>query len=1051
MSIVLYYHHIWGCTVYLPYMNIPLLGIHSHFSFLNGVSKIKDIVSDAKTKGYTSLLLTDNANMSAVVEWCKECEKNDIKPLFGVSLFLEGDETCHPRLTLVAKSNKGFSNLSSIVSDSGLSLSQNGKPITTKKMLQTYATDIVAIIPPVNNDVTNERDVEEYKRIFGDNLFIGITYQDIPEHQRDAMISLANVCNVNIVVHPLIYYLNKEDADLRDIVLKIQKTRRPELEQEIFPTADMSIPQHDVMVDRVKTVCTNFSKEILENTERLQDICTVTFSFGTWNFPNVVCETTPEEDLKKMVLQGLKHKGFDIHDPTVKNRVKTELEVIINKGYAKYFLVTKIIVDYMHANGVPTTTRGSAAGCLVSYSLNITNIDPLKYNIPFERFLNPFRPSPPDIDIDIADNNRNDVIQFIREHFGENNVAQIGTFGTMMARAVARDVARALGYPYTTGDRIAKLIPLGKQGMPMTVSRAMEEVPELKDLYTTNNDVKKILDIAMKIEGNVRHISVHAAGVVIDTDDIKKRIPIQVNPKDNDKIITQYNMHAVEDAGLLKFDILGITNLTTLKNTVDMIAKKYGKKIDLHTIPLDDPKPFNLLKKGFTKGLFQLGGSGITQVVKDIQPESLENISAIIALYRPGPMANIHAYARRKKGIEKIEYIHPIMEEYLQPSYGVLVYQEDVLFTAIKLAGYTWEEVDVFRKAIGKKIPELMAAAESEFKERCETTSGLNKDTINAIWDLFVPFQGYGFNKAHAMSYGFVAYQTAYLKAHYPAEFMACVLSSAHGDLDEIYELIRECKSMNIKILPPSVNHSEIDFSTENNNIRTGFLSIKNLGSGVSESIYSERVAHGEYTSIRNFIERLSTQCLCSRRDIEALIKSGSLDCLEERETLLSSTETIFAYIKETRSQEKHTNSLFDTTHTKKELHLSKKQSYAKTQLFAWEKEFTGMYVSGNPLDMVEQQGHGIKYMQSVKNQEMLFTGIITSLKMHRNKTGKQMCFFRLEDTSGSIESVCFPDVFEKYQDYILENRPIYATGKIKDRNGAPSFLIERVQHPKLK
>ena len=1032
-------------------MDTPLLGIHSHFSFLNGVGKIPDIVADAKKKGYSSLALTDNGTLSGIIEWYKECEKNEIRPLLGVSLYLEGNERCAPRLTLIAKNNVGFSNISNIVSESGFSLSPAGKPITKKEVLKTYRDGVVAIIPPANNGVLNEKALDWYRDVYGEDLFIGVTYQHIPECNREAMMKYADMFGIRLVLCPFIYYLNTDDSAIREVVLKIQKSGRPDIEQEIFPDADLSIAETDTLLKVMEDVFSKRADEIVRNTQALSAVCDVSFSLGDWTFPDIACVKTPEEDLKELVYDGLGKKGFDIEEEKVAKRIEKELRVIISKGYAKYFLVTKKIVDYMNENGIPTTTRGSAAGCLVSYVLGITNVDPLAYDIPFERFLNEFRPSPPDIDIDIADNERDGVIHFIRDYFGEENVAQIGTFGKMMARAVARDVARALGYPYITGDRIAKLIPLGKQGMPMTIQKALDEVVELRELYEENSDVKRILDMGMNIEGNVRHISVHAAGVVIDTDGIKNRIPIQSNPKDRSKTITQYNMHAVEDAGLLKFDILGITNLSTLKNAVRLIEETSLKKIDLETIPLDDVKTFDLLKNGFTKGLFQLGGSGVTQVVLEIQPESLENISAIIALYRPGPIANIGTYARRKKGEEAIEYLHPDMETYLKPTYGVLVYQEDVLLTAIHLAGYDWEEVDVFRKAIGKKIPELMAATESEFKKRCFEVSGLSKKQVDDVWKLFTPFQGYGFNKAHAMSYGLVAYQTAYLKAHYPIEFMCCVLESAHGDLDEIYELVVECKKMDIAILPPSVNESACSFSTEEKGIRVGFSSIKNLGSEVSECMYRERMRCGAYTTLSDFIERVSPLCAYSKRDVEALIKSGSFDCFDKREALVDSMDMILAYSKECRNKEGGMKSLFEEASMKKDIHIEKHNDYAKTQLLAWEKEYVGMYVSGNPLDSIQKKGRSIKQVEESERKRVLFTGIITSLKMHRSKRGERMCFFRLEDASGSIESVCFPEAFEKYQDDILENRPIYAHGNVKQRNGSPSLLIEKIESPLLK
>lgn len=1037
-------------------MDIPLLGIHSHFSFLNGVPKIQEIVKDAKEKGYSHITLTDNSNLHGVVEFYKMCKKNDMRPIVGVSVYLDPHASCHPRLILIAKNNTGYKNLLRVMSDTGIAQSSSHRIIITKDILRKNREGLVAIIPPINSEfilrTNTDTLVDEYRAIFGQNLYLGITNQLLKEWDdtKDGLLALANKHAIPTVISQVIYYLNSEDRDARNTILKIQRTKRSGLELEMFPNNDLSLP---FAKDTVRA----FEKfpGTIENTKKLAAECIVDIEFGVWKFPDIEVEHTPEKTLREYVFTGLENRNMTVADDKIKQRVEKELDVIISKGYAKYFLVVKEMVKYMNEQRIPTSTRGSAAGCLVSYALGITDIDPITYDIPFERFLNPFRPSPPDIDIDIADDRRNDVIQFISDRFGSENVAQIVTFGTMLARAAVRDTARALGYPYTSGDRIAKLIPIGKQGMPMTIEKAFDEVPEFKELYKKNKDVKKIIDTAKKIEGNVRHISVHAAGVVIDTDGIRNRVPIQVNPKDCSKIITQFNMHAIEDIGLLKFDILGITNLAVLADTVKRIQNRNGNFIDLKKLPLDDQKTYHLLKQGLTRGIFQLGGSGMTQMVVELEPRNIYDISALIALYRPGPMANIPIYIRRKKGEERVSYPHPKMEKYLKTSYGVMVYQEDVLYTAIELAGYSWGEVDVFRKAIGKKIPELMAVTEVEFKERCKKHSGMSQQEVNTIWNLFIPFQGYGFNKAHAMSYAHVVHQTAYLKAHYPAEFMASVLSAAGGNLEEIHEFIQESKKLCLLVLSPNINKSRTTFFAEygkNNEkgIRVGLASIKNLGENIAKQIVKEREKGGEYKSLGDFITRVSVENSFNKKSLEGLIKVGALDIFASRNVMLDSMDMILQYGKENRKESTQT-SLFSKD-ALIDIHLPEQyNTYPKTQILAWEKEMSGLYFSGHPLKQVKVKGYSIQSIRKMRNgADVQITGIITALKPHRKKDGSKMCFFRLEDQSDSVDAVCFTEALTEYEDLIAENRTVYIGGKIKERNGEPSLVIERVKDPEL-
>ena len=547
--------------------------------------------------------------------------------------------------------------------------------------------------------------------------------------------------------------------------------------------------------------------EAVSNTLKVADMCNLELELGRWVFPDFKIEKGITADEK---LRQLTYAGFEILElkqtPGITERIEYELKIIFDKGYSPYFLVVGDLLRHAKENGILTAIRGSVAGSMVTYLLGITNINPIDYKLPFERFLHSHRPSAPDIDMDFADNRRDEMIEYTKKKYGEDRVAQIGTFGTMMARGAVRDVARALAHPYAIGDRLSKMIPLGAQGMPMTIDYAMEIVPELRDAYKTEKDTKEIIDLAKKLEGCVRHISVHAAGVVIAPGPISDYMPTQFDPKGG-KIITQYDMYSAEDAGLLKFDFLGIRNLAILADAISLVKKFYKIDIDIDRIPLDDKKTFSLLANGQTEGLFQLNGSGMTRYLKELKPTSIHDINAMVALYRPGPMETIPEYIKRKHNPHLVKYLDPRMKKFLGESYGLIVYQDDLLFSAIELAGYNWEEVDKFRYAVGKKIPKEMAAQYEKFTKGI-IANGQTPEFAEKLWKLFEPFQAYGFNKAHAASYGRIAYQTAYMKANYPVEYMASILTAESGDVEKISEIIKECKNMDIPVLPPHINES---------------------------------------------------------------------------------------------------------------------------------------------------------------------------------------------------------------------------------------------------
>src|SRR3989338_3079514 len=614
--------------------------------------------------------------------------------------------------------------------------------------------------------------------------------------------------------------------------------------------------------------------------------------------------------------------------------------------------------------GIYTTVRGSAAGSLVAYLSGITNVNPIEFQLPFERFLNPFRPSAPDIDMDFADNRREEGLDYAKKKYGAEHVAQIGTFGTMMARGAARDVARAMGKPYELGDKIAKLIPMGSQGFPMTIDHAMELEPNLKKLYESDSEVRQILDIAKKLEGTVRHVSVHAAGVVIAPKNLTEYVPIQFDPKGEDNLITQYDMYTVgeDGVGLTKLDFLGIRNLTILENAVSLVHRHRNIDIDIEKVPFDDKKTFAMLAKGETEGLFQLNGSGMTKYLMDLKPSTIHDINAMVALYRPGPINNIPEYIARKQGRSKIKYFHPKAEKFLAKSYGILVYQDDLLFTALELAGYNWESVDKFRKAVGKKIPAEMAKQHEIFVKGCQEHSDMTKDQAEQIWNLFEPFQGYGFNKAHAACYGRVAYQTAYMKANFPAEYMCAVLTAEAGDTEKIAEVIDECQRMNIPVLPPDINESFKDFTvlkqTDGDKIRFGLLTIKNLGEGIAEAIITERKTDGPFKTIDQLTRRVKNKDL-NKKSLESLIKCGALDNLGERNLFLNNVDQLLTYARD--SQKQHASgqtSLFgDQLNVPlPPLRLSPASPASSAEKLVWEKELLGLFVSGHPLRNYQTQ-----------------------------------------------------------------------------------------------
>ncbi len=1031
------------------------LNIHSNYSLLRGVSDVSKLVKKAKENGADAVAITDIKNLYGVIPFYSECIKEGIKPIIGTTLLLNTNGNDYSKIILLAKNIDGYKNLMNIITDMNFKNSTNSQGLfVTMEDIKKHSSNLIFIIPTINNHLTKtqsnseiEKELNTIKEIFGDNFYVGL-YTNSENTEVDKMLvkikSIADKFKIKTIPLPLIYYSDKEDKDARDVLFNIQRTNKSILEEEKF-NADMSIPSREEIEKSV-------DEQSLKNLSNIINDIDIKLEIGTsnWVFPTPKIKTNYDEDLREKTYEGIKKRNIEL-TPKVKDRIELELKVISNKRYSQYFLTVIDVVEYMHNIKILTNTRGSAAGSLVSYLTGVTNVNPLEYDLPFERFLNPFRPSAPDIDLDIADNRRDEVIQYLIKTFGKQNIAQIGTFGTMKARAAVRDVARALGYSYITGDRIAKSIPLGKQGANMYIDKALEESVDLKNLYENEPDAKIIIDTAKKIEGSPRHISIHAAGVIITPDNVTNYTPLEIDSKEHKKVITQYDMNTLEDIGVLKFDFLGLTNLTILAESIDLIKKTKGIDINIENIPLNDKKTYDMLSNALTVGVFQLGGDGMKSVIKKIKPKNISDISATIALYRPGPMAVIDEFVKRKDGDKEIKYFHPKMEKYLKSTYGLLVYQDDLLFTAIELGGYDWKEIDVFRKAIGKKIYELMHKAEIEFKEKIQENSKLSEDQAQYIWNLFEPFKAYGFNKAHAISYANLAYKTAYIKANFPAEYLAVHLTAESGNFDNISELIYESKKMGIKILPPDINKSSKDFSPEikdnSNFIRFGLNSIKNLGKNTVDFIIEEKNKK-EFATLSDFLIRVGKSGTLTRRSIDALIKTGTFDNFENRNTLLKNLEKILIYTKDS-STTSNSLSLFGTNDiSNKEIELEKFDEVNTIQKLAWEKEFMGVYSTGNPLQFYDRLGDRIQEVKTKsQNEEVVMQVIVEKIKKVNTRSGKMMNVATLEDVdSQKIDGIYFPQEKENFEDFIVAGRAIVIKGKTRKKEDETTIIIDDVR-----
>jgi DNA polymerase-3 subunit alpha len=1051
------------------------LHTHSHYSLLEALPRIPDLVEAAKRDGQAALALTDNGNLYGAIEFYKECKANDIKPIIGVDFFV-APRTRHDkqhnvddklgRLILLAKNGTGYKNLLKLVSDSYLE-GFYYRPRVDRELLEKYRDGLIAILPSHGGEVAyalrhNDPDrasqsLEWHKKLFGGDLYLEVTrHPEIPEHEKEmnALVEFSKKNGAQIVASHDVYYLDPDDGLACDLVNRIRTGGTLDRENGEYRMRDFSFLPRKKMTSLFADM-----PEALENAEKIAGACDLELQLGTWVFPDFPASkgTTHDKELRALAYDGFAKRGVPENDENIK-RVEYELSVIANKGYSPYFLVVADLLRHAREAGILTNTRGSAAGSLVSYLSGITTVNPIEYNLPFERFLNPERPSPPDIDMDLADDKRDVLIEYVRQRYGGEKVAQIGTFGTMLARAAVRDVARALGHPYSLGDQIAKLIPFPKQGFPVSIESAFRDVPELKQVYEADADAREVLDLARKIEGNARHVGVHAAGVVIAPTAVTDFSPVQLDPKGG-KIITQYDMYAIEDAGLLKFDFLGLTNLSVLADAVARVKERLGTDIDLDTLPLNDTRTYEMLSRGETLGVFQMAGGGMTNHLVELKPSSIHDLNAMVALYRPGPMNFIPSYIERKHDPKLVKYLDPRMEPILKNSYGVITYQDDVLQIAIDLAGYTWLEADKFRKAMGKKIPAEMQAQKEKFQKGC-VEHGMKKDAVQKLWEQIETFAAYGFNKAHAASYGNLSYKTAYMKANFPVDYMAALLTAESGDVEKTAEIVTECKRMGIKVWPPSVQESKGNFTViDNENIRFGLYSIKNFGTGVADSIIAARdtggapsSTAGKFKNLGDFLARVTEKNL-NKKSLESLIQSGALDEFGERGQLFANIDLLLDYHREHMKAPSNMGSLFGAAAPSSAATLRLPVSAPATmdQKLAWEKDLLGLYISGHPLDKYQAKlaasKNTIKHAkENLKGVETVIAGYIESTQPILTKNGEKMLFAKITDFSSSIELVAFPRVLKENEALFLPGVCIMLKGKISERNGEPSFVVERAR-----
>ncbi len=1054
------------------------LHVHSHYSLLDGLAKIPDLIKRTKELGMGAIALTDHGALYGAVEFYKAAKKAGIKPILGVETYVaprdrfskEGTERYY-HLILLAENNVGWKNLVYLVTKAHLE-GFYYRPRVDKDLLREHHEGIIALSACLGGEIGQallggrfheaKMIAAEYENIFGKgNYFLEIQkHPHISESEKiePDLMKLSRETGIPLVATQDSHYVHSEDAEYHDVLLAVQTGNR------LSDDDRMSMKEDDFSVLSPQAMAEKFAHlpEAIAETATIAARCNVELELGKVLLPEFPKPNgkTANAYLRELIEEQLPTRfPPPTATPEVRKRLAYEIGVIEKTGFADYFLIVQDLIHWAKIHGIAVGPgRGSAAGSLVSYVLGITEINPLAYNLLFERFLNPERIQMPDVDIDFSDVRRDEVLAYAREKYGEDRVARIITFGTMAARAAIRDAGRAMGYSYAFCDQIAKLIPFNPmQGMKEGwLDECLKNVVEFKALYDSNADAKKLIDTARHLEGVARHASVHACGTVIAKDPLIEQVPLQLAPQEKDIVITQFEMHAVEDLGLLKIDFLGLKNLTIIEETIRLVRELHGVTINIDLIPLDDKKTYDLLQHGETTGIFQLEGAGMRRYLKELKPTVFEDIIAMVALYRPGPLeaGEVPRFINRKNGKERIIYLHPKLEPILKNTYGVGVYQEQMMQIARDLGGYTLPEADILRKAIGKKIKSLLEEQEAKLIGGM-MANGIPERTAKQIWELFPSFARYGFNKSHAACYALIGYQTAYLKAHYPEEFMAALLDSELSDIERISFLVQEAKQAGIDILPPDVNKSFVTFAPEGSLIRFGLLAIKNVGSEVTKAIIEARTRGGPFQNFEEFLTRIQHKDI-NKKSLESLVKSGAFDSLGmERNQALANMDDILRFANAMKKDNGlQTDSLFGNAISAPTLRLKPAPPATPTEKLTWEKELIGFYLSDHPLkahaDMIAYyKAKPIADLIVKKNSSAMVrtAGIVSKLRKIITKNGQPMIFATIEDLAQqNLEVVVFNSVLEKTASVWKENAPIVVEGRMSERDGEMKMICEKAK-----
>ncbi|MGM9530944.1 DNA polymerase III subunit alpha [Intestinibacter sp.] len=1070
------------------------LHVHTEYSLLDGFSRVKKLIKRTKDLGMSSVAITDHGSMFGVIDFYKEAKKTGVKPIIGCELYTasrslrDKDPNFDKRyghLVLLAENMTGYQNLIKLVSISYV----DGfyyKPRVDIDVLRQHSEGIICLSACLAGDVSNALLNRNYKKakeiaityneIFGQgNFFLELQDHNLPEQKEvnASLVKLSKELNIPLVATNDIHYVDKTDAKAHDVLLCIQmgKTLNDPGRMK-FGSDEFYLKSREEMEELFP-----YAIEALDNTVEIAERCNVEFDFNTIHLPNY---EVPEGYTTSKYLEELCYKGlyerYENPSEEILERLKYELGVINKMGYVEYFLITWDFINFAKENNIMVGPgRGSAAGSIVAYTLRITDIDPIKYNLLFERFLNPERVSMPDIDVDFCYERREEVIDYVKRKYGEDHVAQIITFGTMGAKLAIRDVGRVLDIPYNKVDKIAKEIP---NSLGMTIDKALETNPNLKEMYEQDQETKTIINISKELEGMLRHASTHAAGVVISKKPIDEYVPLY---KHQDAISTQFTMTTLEELGLLKMDFLGLRTLTVIRDALDLIEKNHNIKIDFSKMDYDDPKVFELLSSGNTLGVFQLESAGMRSFMKQLKPSNFEDIVAGISLYRPGPMDSIPTYIENKHNPDKITYIHEKLKPIMEVTYGCLIYQEQVMEVVRELGGYSYGRSDLVRRAMGKKKMDVMEEERQYFIHGktdedgnieiagC-VRNGVDENIANQIFDDMIDFAKYAFNKSHAAAYGVISYETAYLKAYYPVEFMAALITSVMGNTDKVVEYIRECNALNIKVLKPDINKSFAKFSVEDNNIRFGLAAVKNVGVNVINNIVIEREENGEFTDFVNLIKRLDNKDI-NKRVIESLIKCGGFDEMGyNRASLLMGYEKVLESVSlERKKNVRGQISLFDSFGESEELNkfeneinsIPNVEEYDEREKLALEKEVLGMYVTGHPLSEYEEElnqktsintrklkelKEDIDKFLAMDQQNVIIGGMISQKRIQTTKRNEIMAFLEIEDLYGSIEIIVFPKILKQYNAIVNEENIVYIKGRLSIQEDNAKIIAEEIK-----